>query len=308
MRMAKHPSPVEPFGEVVVERIANGYAVRATVLMIPDANSACTALAIDASASMQGVFGVKIGPFPSAKPNLVEPVARTLSAFLSNFSTDSKCTSIYWACGADGSAVEEIGRYSASEVEQVKFIGPRSNPWGKQTRLLSPVKYFVETVFRDSPWSIGVVITDGIIDDLTEVKSYCFEVGKAMSQGARQYFKLVLIGFGDQIDEAQMKQLDDMFVGSGLRMPDGATVDIWDHKIASEMSKLEEIFAEVVDENTIVVEKGRLLDNLNNVIKDYNNGVPAVLMFDLPSTATSFRLEWEGGGVVQDLTAVLANL
>lgn len=304
----RHPSPVEPFGEITVERSSNGFLVKATVLMVPDANSACTALAIDASASMQGVFGVRTGPFPSPKPNLVEPVAKTLSAFLSKFSTDSKCTSIYWACGADGSAVEEIGRFSESEVELVKFVGPRHNVWGKQTRLLAPVKYFVEGVFRDSPWSIGVVITDGIIDDLADVKAYCQEVGKSMSQGARQYIKLVLIGFGDQIDESQMKQLDDMFIGSGLKMPDGSSVDIWDHKIASEMSKLEEIFSELVDENTIVVERGKLLDNQGTLIRDYPNGVPAVLNFEISKAATSFKLEWDGGSVVQDLKEAIAQL
>ena len=95
---------VEPFGEVDVCKSANGLSIEAFILMVPDVENAHTGLAIDASRSMKRNFGIKQGPFGDAEPNLVEPVARALSVFLANFSSDAKCSNAYWACAADGSA------------------------------------------------------------------------------------------------------------------------------------------------------------------------------------------------------------
>lgn len=306
--MAQLSHPVEPFGEVNVFKSPNGLTIKATILMVPNVENAHTGLAIDASASMQPMYGVKIGPFPAAKPNVVEPVARTMSAFLANFSSDGKCSNIYWACSPDGSAIEEIGRFSAEEVEKVSYSGPKRFPWGKQTKLLPPVRYFAENAFKGFPWSIGVIITDGIVDDLEDVKKYCLTLGQEMASGQRLFLKLVLIGVGSAVDEAQMEELDDMFEGSNLRTPKGKEIDIWDHKIASEMQKLEEIFSEIVDEDTIVVESGKILDNQGRSVKEYGDGVPAVLKFDLPAGSTGFTLEYPGGNIVQDISEVLGRL
>ncbi|GDY07056.1 hypothetical protein LBMAG52_05420 [Planctomycetia bacterium] len=306
--MAQLSHPVEPFGEVNVFKSPNGLSIKATILMVPNVENAHTGLAIDASASMQPMYGVKIGPFPAAKPNVVEPVARCMSAFLANFSSDAKCSNIYWACSPDGSAIEEIGRFSAEEVENVAYAGPKRFPWGKQTKLLPPVRYFAEHAFKDLPWSIGVIVTDGIIDDLADVKNYCMKLGQEMASGQRLFLKLVLIGVGSAVDEAQMEELDDMFEGSNLRTPKGKEIDIWDHCVASDMRDLNEIFKEIVDEDTIVVESGKILDNQGRVVKEYGDGVPAILKFDLPAGTTGFTLEWPGGNVVQDISEVLGRL
>lgn len=306
--MTQLSNPVEPFGEVNVNRSGKELAVKATVLMVPNEENARTGLAIDGSASMAPVYGVKVGPFPAAKPNLVEPVARTMASFLANFSSDGRTNLLYWACSPDGSAIEEIGRFASDDVQKVAISGPKKFPMGKQTRLLPPVKYFAENAFKDAPWAIGVIVTDGIIDDLEEVKTYCLELAKQMASGKRSYLKLVLIGFGEAVDESQMEELDDMFEGSGLKTPEGKEIDIWDHKIAVDMRKLEEIFSEVVDEGTIVVASGRIVDQSGKVVKEYNDGVPAVLRFNLPAGATAFTLEFPGGSVTQDITEVLSRI
>lgn len=306
--MAQLNHPVDPFGEVNVFRHGQELAIKATVLMVPNEENAQTGLAIDASASMTPVYGVKIGPFPAAKPNLVEPVARTMASFLANFSSDAKCNLLYWACSPDGSAIEEIGRFTADELQKVPISGPKKFAWGKQTRLLPPVKYFAEHAFKDVPWAIGVIVTDGIIDDLGDVKTYCRELAKQMASGKRSYLKFVLIGVGEAVDESQMEELDDMFEGSGLKTPQGKEIDIWDHKLASEMQKLEEIFSEVVDEDTIVVASGRVVDQTGKVAREFNDGVPAVLKFNLPASATSFTLEFPGGSVTQDISEVLGRI
>lgn len=308
--MAQLAHPSDPFGEVNVFRnkTTGGLSVKATILVVPPVENASTGLAIDASASMQPMYGAGTKVFGMAKPNVVEPVARTMSGFLANFSSDGKCSNIYWACSPDGSAIEEIGRFSEQEVSVASFSGPTRFPWGRQTRLLSPVKYFAEHAFKTSPWSIGVIVTDGIIDDLQEVINYSMQLGQQMASGQRLFLKFVLIGVGSDVDEAQMEMLDDMFEGSNLRTPKGKEIDIWDHKLAGDMQKLEEIFSEIVDEDTPVVESGRVLDHNQNPVKEYRDGLPAVLKFDLPGNATSFSVETPGGTVTQDITEVLGRI
>lgn len=307
-------NPVEPFGEVNVYKQANGSLdVVATVLMVPDVEGASAGLALDASASMKkmyGVSGVLGGVFAkeAAIPNLVEPVARVMATYLSGFASDGKVHLIYWACNPDGSAIEEIGQLTTTEAQAVTIKGPSKFPWGRGTKLLPALKHFVEHAFEKSPWAICVFVTDGVIEDLVDVKTYCLELGKQIAAGQRHFCKLVLIGVGEEVDEGQMEELDDMFAGTGLKDPKGREIDLWDHKLAGQMQKVEEIFAEVVSEDAIVVSSGRIIDNSGNAAKDYPDGVPALLRFSLPAGATAFTLEFPGGSVTQDLTEVLGRI
>jgi len=163
-------------------------------------------------------------------------------------------------------------------------------------------------VFRSAPWAIAVFITDGIVEDMQEVKQFCFQYARQIASGQRKFCKLVLIGVGEEVDEAQMTELDDMFEGTGLKDPAGNDIYLWDHKLAREMRHLQEVFAEVVSENTIVADHGRILDSTGRVAADYSDGVPALLRFVLPRGSTSFTLELPGHRIVQDLSeALLGN-
>lgn len=312
--MVQLSRPVEPFGEVNVYRQPDGrLEIIATILMVPDVDGACTGLALDASSSMTKVFGVsaiKSGPFAkfSTPPNLVEPVARKMASFLTRFSADGRVSLIYWALGPDGSQIEEIGRHTEAEVATLKIIGPTQHAWGRDTRLLPPVRYFVEQAFADAPWSIAVLVTDGVIADLHDVKRYCFDLANKIVEGKRAPVKLVLVGVGEEIDEAQMTELDDMLKDYDLRDPHGQPIDLWDHKLASEMKTLEEIFAEVVAEDTIIAASGQVLDPTGAVARDYPSGLPAYLRFTLPADADHFILEFPGGRVSQDIREGISKL
>jgi hypothetical protein len=304
---------VEPFGEVNVHKQANGsLEIVATILMEPDIEGARTGLALDASASMKkmyGVSGIAGGVFAKASgvPNVVEPVARTMAGYLARFSSNGKVNVIYWACSPDGSQVQPIGEYNEEEAQQMPVKGPKNNAWGRGTKLLPPVQYFIDHAFRDAPWAICVLVTDGVIEDLEDVKKYCLEFAKQIASGKRSFIKLVLIGVGEEVDEGQMEELDDMFEGSGLKDPQGHDIDLWDHKLASEMRKIEEIFAEVVSEDVMVTASGRILDSAGKVIKDFADGVPALLRFTLPAGTTAFTLEFPGGSVTQDISEALTG-
>jgi hypothetical protein len=308
--MAQLTRAVEPFGEVNVYKQSGGtLEIVATVLMVPDVEGAKAGLALDASASMKKMYGHSgiQGPWGGETTNVVQPVARTMAAYLANFATDDKSHLIYWACNPDGTAIEEIGAFTSNEAKAIEVKGPKL-PWGRGTKLLPPVRHFVETAFVNAPWAICVFVTDGIIEDLQDVKAYCMQFAQQISAGKRAFMKFVLIGVGEAVDESQMEELDDMFEGSGLKDQRGEDIDLWDHKLASEMKKLEEVFAEVVSKDTIVVDSGRIKDQSGQVAKEYPDGVPALLRFTLPANATAFTLEFPGGSVTQDISEVLGRL
>src|SRR5262249_16162013 len=110
----------------------------------------------------------------------------------------------------------------------------------------------------------------------------------------RNPLKFVLIGVGPDVNEGQMEELDDLDTGTSL--------DLWDHKLASEMRVLQEIFAEVVDKNARVADQGRILDPQGRVIKDSSaTGLPAFLEFEMPAAAAYFTLEVAGNRIHQGL-------
>jgi hypothetical protein len=312
--VAQLAQPVEPFGEVNVFRKNNGaLQIVATILMEPDIEGARCGLALDASASMKKMYGANLpvgGLFGKAAGavNVVEPVARTMAAYLARFSSTSKVNLIYWACNPDGSGVELIGEFNEADAKNLACKGPRKLPWGRGTKLLPPVRYFVEAAFPQAPWAIAVFVTDGIIEDLDAVKRYCLQFAREIASGKRQFIKLVLIGVGEEVDEKQMEELDDMFEGAELKDPSGKDIDLWDHKLASEMRQVEEIFAEVVSEDMVVAGQGRILDGQGRVIKEYADGLPALLRFALPAGARSFTLALPQFQVTQDLSDALARL
>src|SRR5439155_670203 len=124
---------------------------------------------------------------------------------------------------------------------------------------------------------------DGRRDDLDAVKRLTTQVARDIEAGKRHPIKCVLIGVGNEIDEAQMEQLDNLDTGT--------EVDIWDHKIAKEMRALVEIFAEVVSENQIVAPTGSIYDAQGNRVWKCTDGVPATVSFSMPASSEWFELE-----------------
>lgn len=306
--MAQLPSPVEPFGEVNVYPQSDGsLRVVATILMEPDIEGARAGLALDGSASMQKMYGANAPVSPLFRAaggvNYVEPVVRKMAGYLARFASDGQVHLAYWACSPDGSKVEPIGAVTEAAAATLKVGGPRQ--WGRQTQLLPPVLHFVERVFAGAKWAIAVFVTDGVIEDLEAVKAYCRDFACRVALGEQAFVKLVLLGVGEEVDEGQMEELDDMFEGEDLRDPHGNPIDLWDHKLASEMRSLHEIFAEVVSDNIVVAEWGKVLDGAGRVAHAYPEGLPARLRFTLPAGTTAFTLDFPGGRVTQDLTDAL---
>jgi len=299
--MAQLKNVVEPFGEVNVYPAAAGRnRVVATILMEPRKEGAQTGIALDGSGSMAKLYGVEDGSRvlssifggPKKLTNEVTPVAQKLCAYLARrIDADGGTTCIYWAVGAGGGEIQVIGDMTAEEAERRPF-GPPSE-FGTGTQLLPAVRYFVDR-FRSAPWGFFVFITDGELHDLDEVKAYSVQLAREIAAKRRNPVKFVLIGLGQSINETQMTELDDL--------DSGTEIDLWDHKLAAEMRRLEEIFAEVVDKNTRVADNGRILDPQGRVVRDHTfGGLPAYLEFEIGADADYFTVEVNGTRVHQPL-------
>lgn len=331
---------VEPFGEVNVFQEADGsIRIKATILMRPQVEGAQTGLAIDGSKSMSQLFGgrVAVSSIFGSQANLVEPVAQTIAEYLANFDSDGETSVIYWACGKFGNDLQIVGDIDAATAASRNFPAPHD--MGTGTKLLPAIQYFTETRFRDSPWGIYLFITDGLIEDLEEVKKYTQQLAREVAGGQRKFTKLVIIGLGSDFfyrnsktgdrvgaDDAQsslleleqspdwekseawsaLEELDDLDedeVYGCIKDSQGDYVDLWDHKLASNMKSLEEIFAEVVSRNMIIAPSAEIVASDGSRVKpldrdSYGDGLPALLDFKIPGNCTAFTIRLPNGAEI----------
>jgi hypothetical protein len=224
--------------------------------------------------------------------NAIEPLARDFVGLLAErLDEDGGTTVVYWACG-EGDGVEVLGDFTAAQCRTMKLTGPAH--FGKGTKLLPALRYFVDR-FAEAKKGIYVFLADGDFQDLSEVKRYTTDLARAIEAGRHNFVKCVLVGLGEQIEEGPMEELDDLDTGT--------SVDVWDHKIAREMRSLNDIFAELADENTIIAPWAKVHTPAGQLVKKFITGLPAKVEFRLPAEATGFVLELPGRKIQQALTA-----
>jgi hypothetical protein len=290
---------IYPFGKINIWRQTDGSKkVRAYIIVERPFEGAKTGIAIDGSASLRPSYGYPGGLFgvfsnKTSGQNLVSTQAQKMAAYLARtLDVDSTTSSIYWATGSGQDGIEPIGDFNETQASLYDFKGPQR--FGARTRLTPALKYFVQR-FKSSKWGMFIFITDGIIDDLNEVKDYTTQLAKEIEAKTRNPLKLILIGVGPDVEEKQMTELDDLDTGT--------SIDLWDHKIASEMSQLAEIFTEVVDEKIVLSENGLVRDSKGGLVHDFRDtGLSALMEFTLPSNACdAFTLELGGQIIRQPL-------
>jgi hypothetical protein len=307
--MAPVTRPVEPFGEVNARPLPDGsLQIEATVLLEPDIEGAACGLALDASVSMRKFYGALPGVSPLFRsgeqtPNVVEPVARAVASYLARFAGDGQCQVLYGSCGTEGAEVEDVGNVREGEARALNIVGPQRHAWGRQTRLLPPLRALVNGVFPGAPWSLGVFVTDGSIDDLADVQRASLEWARQIAAGSRAPFQLMLIGLGDPVHTEPLIALRDLFHESKLTTPTGEPIRLWNFKLAAQMRRLEELFSNALAPQTTVAEWARILGPDGRVAAEFRDGVPTRLCFRLPAGSRSFTLELPGGRVQQNLAA-----
>ncbi|MFB0546553.1 MAG: hypothetical protein ACETWB_06550, partial [Anaerolineae bacterium] len=190
---------VDPFDEVNYRDLPDGSRrVEASVAMERVFEGAKTGIAIDASAFFQG-----------APSDTFSPVAQKMCAYLARkWGAEGSTTVICWSSGIHGAHIEEVGELTAEEAERYHFTGLEEEPHGTGTRLLLPLRYFVERpYFAEAKWGMYLFITAGTLDDLEGVKAYCLQLAKDIKARKRDGLKLVLLGLGPHVREEQMAEL-----------------------------------------------------------------------------------------------------
>jgi outer membrane protein OmpA-like peptidoglycan-associated protein len=214
--------------------------------------------------------------------NILQPLVQDFTSYLaSSLDGTGKTSLIYWGCGK-GDEIQALGEFDHTSCQKLKISGPDTFELGATTKLLPAIAYFVNQ-YAQAQRGIYIFLTDGRIDDLEQVKNYTKELALEIAVGKRNYLKLILIGIGNDVDRYQLQELDDFDTG--------LDIDIWDYKIAGEMTSLSQIFAEVVNENQIVAENGAIYDDAGNCVKSYPKGLPAKVDFVMRDDSQWFELE-----------------
>jgi hypothetical protein len=289
---------VSPFGKVEVERRIDGSArVRAFIQVERWIENAKTGLALDGSASMRPAYGFASGLMGAlfshwrSGVNQVSLEARRLCTHLAQaVDVDQRTATVYWGTGANSEGVEPIGELNETEAARFEFNGPRQFGGGA-TALLPAVRYFSDH-FPKASWGLFLFVTDGVFRDLDDVRRLSLQLASEISAGQRRPIRLLAIGVGDQIDEAQLRALASLGHGN-----------LWSYGIAHDMSSLAEIALALVDDSLRVADSGSIRDAQGAIVRDYRDtGLPALMTFELPAgAAQAFRLETGGTVIHQPL-------
>ncbi len=301
--MAKISRPTHPLADVNVLPQQDG-SNEIVACFMPDPviivgeGESHALLALDASASLRSEYG--FGGAFGGTPNFVELVARKVGALLTEVTKTGKASAIYWAVNHDGSQLESIGEFDQAGWEQAIISGPKEHVWGKGTKLLPAIRYCVEKIALNTNWTMGVFITDGVIEDEQKCIDYCLKISQEMADGKRNTLKLILIGVGKQIDKGQLERFDDLCEGTGIK------IDLWSTGIAYSMQDetdiLKVLYGELMNESAIVAPMGKVCDRNGKILKSWADGLPGKFRFSLPKGETQFVIIAGEHKIVQDIT------
>ena len=236
------------------------------------------------------------------------------------WSTSRNVNFAYWAAGPEGKEVYEIGEFPEDQCSNVDIIGPPQHRWGTSTKLVPIVRHIVETVGRITSGAgvgsqtgriLGVVQTDGFIEDEKPCIDYCYQLGQQLvDSGQAKKLKLVLIGVGKEVDVEQLDRFDNMFEGTRLQ----GRIDLWSCGVASDWTKEHQIegaiFGELWEEGQIAVHgKSEVLDGSGSQARtqpdSFGDGLTGKFRLWLPKDHTSFTVRTPTFEVTQDVSRAL---
>ena len=263
------------------------------------------AIYMDASGSMKEEYQPKKqgggfldwlrGRKPEILPNEVEPQVQWMLEYLATKDRNGKLRVAYWACGPAGRRVQVVGELQGKDVKRYKFPGPEELGGGT---VLTPalrdyVAYLKAEVPKGARRGCAVIITDGELHDLDDVKKFSADLARDIVAGKCPRTNFVLVGVGDQVDEEQLEEIaHGEYKGIG---------HLWCHRHAKEIKNVAEIVAVLVDETMTVAAGGTIYDDRGRIVKTYEGRLPAVLEFEVDKAAKSFTLEVNGQRYTQPL-------
>ncbi|MEX2215213.1 MAG: hypothetical protein WD768_13860 [Phycisphaeraceae bacterium] len=328
------------FGEVNIANDGRTSEISMTILMEPQGSGAegwQTGMAIDASGSMEGVFGKGLEDNGGGSPptNLLQQYQqRGWLTFIRHegqdypiLNGDAKSDLVAkgyfkWTANVVEPVCRQVTAYLASQLDadggttviywacgdgsQIDVIGDLTADDCEMAKFEGPAKY---------PFGQGTVLTPAVryfVDRFADAKNgmYIFMTDGELHD--LEEVKKYTIKLCKEIAAKKRNPVKCVLIGIGDDINEdqmeelddldsGTEVDIWDHKIAKEMRSLMEIFAEVVSENQIVAPSGRIFDDQGTMVKQYTDGLPAKISFSMPASSKSFELEVMGQRIKQSV-------
>ena len=292
-------------GEVNVRRKGASCDVLFTILMEPsgiEGEGWQTGVAIDASGSMQGVFGRDIRDGPAGPPpgellqnyleqgwlELYEQQGQTIPILSDEGKKDlvrrghavwtnndveplARRVTAYLASNLDSDGGTTVIYWACGDGKQIEVLGDFTSEQCE----ISPFKGPSETSFGS-----GTCLTPAMryfADRFRDAKHgmYIFITDGELHD--LEEVKRYTIALCRDIQAKRRNPLKCVLIGVGDAINEdqmeqlddldsGTEVDIWDHKISKDMRSLVEIFAEVVSEHQIVAPSARIFDTSGQVV------------------------------------------
>lgn len=328
------------FGEVNVARGREETEVRFTILMEPTGEEGWqTGVAIDASGSMESVFGKGLDAGPKGAPpqqlfqnylnrgwlQVFEHQGQNIPIFSDEAKADMVQRGHFvWTKNEIEPLVRRVTGYLAANLDadggttviywacgpegaDLEEIGDLTAEDCAHARIAGPQK---------NPFGGATQLTPAVryfAERFKDAKNgiYIFITDGELTD--LNDVKKFTIRLCKEITAGKRKPLKCVLIGIGDNINEqqmeelddldsGTEVDIWDHKIARDMRALVEIFAEVVSENQIVAPSARILDAKGRVVKQFSDGLPAKVSFRLPNDSSFFELEVGDSRIKQPLS------
>ena len=326
--MTKVLNPQRPFGDINILPINGSRDLEVVVCFYTedmdaffDRSKSEMCIGLDASSSMKKAYCSFVGV-----KKVEEFVRRTVKSF-APLMTSNTISLFYWALNeAKGSSTDDsIGKLSEKDLAippgtpgALEILGPDSSRMGNKTKITPAIDYIARITdglkADQCKLMLGVIVTDGMINDEPAAMKRCFEIAKEILEGKRINTKFVIVGIGNQIDREQLEQFDDMFEESVIaktagveldeRMKLAGKIDLWTHIILSDISSDQEIvnqafLAELINEDTIVIEEPCTLSvrcsRQDRIVIQEEKPLPGKLRFQVPRDAESIVLECRVG-------------
>lgn len=299
---------LEPiFIDIHGEQEGNALRLEVTLAVEASIERLVGAFYMDGSASMRsaGNYGRTGGLLTIGKQrNLVEEAMRVAVPYVVQKDANGRCRVAYCAVGPAGQDIEVIGEMSADQASTAPYPGPRV--FGNGTYLLPAIRDFVlyvQKVIREGESvdaALAVVVTDGKFHDQDQVMAYVSEqLAPAIVQGKFPRTVFTLVGLGPEIDEEQLEEL------MHKATPEEYSYrEIFCYALADTLDQLPALVSHLLDENTPAFYGGATITSEGRTVATYEDMVPAVLTFKVPTNSRSFTLTASGQSHTQAFDVV----
>jgi len=327
-------------GEVNIRLTREGNEIVFTILFETVGEGWQTGVAIDASGSMQSVFGKSLENGPRGTPpqqlvkeymkkgwlHYVQQQGKSVSVLSEECKADLVKRGHYvWSKNQIEPLARKMTNYLASKLDadggttviywacgdgsQIEQLGDLTSTDCATASFIGPtaVTFGQKTILTPAVR----YFVDRFSDAPMGMYIFITDGGLHDLDNVKQY----TVELCKEIESGRRNPIKCVLIGIGQEiieaqmeelddLESGTNIDIWDHKIAKEMRSLVEIFAEIVSENQIVAPSGIIYDANGKVVKEFKDGLPSKIKFVLPTQSESFTLEVPGQSLIKQSIAM----